>query len=81
MNGTDEVGTSKLEGLMLFRGNGMGFKLSKVYDNRQKAEQTGNFDILLYEGGGNPDRIEGQWAFYGHENSLQYSGFWFMAVF
>ena len=65
MNGTDEVGTSKLEGLIVFKADGFGIKLSKVYDNRQKAEQTGKYDILFYEGAGNPERMDGEWAFYG----------------
>lgn len=43
----------------------MGLKLSKVYDDRTKAEQTGKFDILLYEGAGDPNKIDGEWAFYG----------------
>lgn len=55
---------------MLFKGNGLGLKLSKVYDDRTKAEQQGSFDILLYEGGGLPDKIDGTWAFFGHETSL-----------
>ena len=69
MNGSDAVGSSKLEGIILFIKNGLGLKLSKVYDDRTRAEQTGSFDILLYEGKGSPDRIDGTWAFFGHENS------------
>ena len=65
MNGSDEVGTSKLEGLMIFKSDGLGIKLSKVYDDRLKAEQTGKYDILFYEGAGNPDRFSGEWAFHG----------------
>ena len=34
-------------------------KLSKVYDDRSKAQQTGKFDILLYEGAGNADKVDG----------------------
>ena len=79
MTGSDEVGTSKLEGLLIYRADGLGIKLSKVYDDRQKAEQTGSFDVLLYEGVGDPNRFGGEWAFHGHESSLQYSGYWFMA--
>jgi hypothetical protein len=65
LSGKDEVGTSKLEGLLVFKGSGMGLKLSKVYDDRTKAEQTGKFDILFYEGAGDPNKIDGEWAFYG----------------
>ena len=59
MAGSDEVGTSKLEGLMIYKADGLGIKLSKVYDNRQKAEQTGSYDILLYEGAGDPNHFSG----------------------
>lgn len=78
LSGTDEVGKSKLEGLLVFRADGFGFKLSKVYEDRTKAEQTGKFDILLYEGAGNPDRVDGEWAFYGYETSTEYAGTWTM---
>lgn len=44
---------------MVFREDGLAIKLSKVYDDRQKAEQVGKFDVLLYEGIGNPDQMKG----------------------
>ncbi len=59
MTGSDEVGKSKFEGLLMFKNEGFGLKLSKVYDDRKKAEQTGSFDVLLYEGGGSADKLEG----------------------
>lgn len=37
MTGSDEVGKSKLEGLLLFKNEGFGIKLSKVYNNRKEA--------------------------------------------
>ena len=67
MNGSDQVGTSKIEGLLMFTGPGMSFKLSKVYDDRYKAEQTGDFYNLFFEGGGNPDDLCGTWAFHKYE--------------
>lgn len=76
--GSDEVGESTLEGLLVFKDIGMGIKLSKVYDNRSNAEQTGLFETLLYEGGGNPDQLNGCWAFHGFEDSAEYSGVWYM---
>ncbi len=54
-----------MEGVLVFKGTGIGLKLSKVYDDRTKAEQTGKYDILLYEGEGDVEKIEGNWAFYG----------------
>ena len=37
----------------------MGLKLSKVYDDRRKAAQTGRFDILLFEGEGDAVGMSG----------------------
>ena len=54
MKGIDEVGTSKLEGLLVFRKEEMALKLSKVYDDRRKAKQTGEFDVLMFGGVGIP---------------------------
>ena len=48
LNGNDEVGTSKLKGLIVFKDAGLAIKLSKVYDDRAKADQTGEYDTLLY---------------------------------
>lgn len=78
MSGSDEVGKSKLDGYLIFRADGFGFKLSKVYDDRSKAQQTGKYDILLYEGAGNPDKVVGEWAFHGFETSTEYAGTWTM---
>jgi hypothetical protein len=56
----------------------MCFKLSKVYDDRDKAGQTDKFDILLYEGIGNPEKFEGEWAYYKYKGSRDWSGTWKM---
>lgn len=77
-SGSDTVGTSKMEGVLVFKGTGIGLKLSKVYDDRTKAEQTGKYDILLYEGEGDVEKVEGTWAFYGFETSTEYAGKWKM---
>lgn len=68
MRGSDEVGNSQLTGLLIFKDFRMAIKLSKDYDNLKKACQIGDYDTLLYEGYGNPDRFSGSWAFYGFEN-------------
>jgi hypothetical protein len=74
MSGSDEIGTSKLDGLLMFRAEGMCFKLSKVYDNRK----SNSIDLLLFEGSGNADKIEGEWAFKGFESNPKCSGTWTM---
>ena len=48
LSGTDSIGTSKFEGVLIFRADGIGLKLSKVYDNLTEAGQTGEWDTLLY---------------------------------
>lgn len=80
MTGKDKYGASSLNGLVIFRAEGIGFKLSKVYNDRKKAGQTEKFDILLYEGEGNPDKIEGEWAFNGYESASEFSGTWTMTA-
>jgi len=50
LSGKDEIGKSTYEGILAFNGSKFGVKLSKVYLNRTKAEQTGNFDVILFEG-------------------------------
>ena len=37
MDGSDEVGKSKFEGLLIFKNDGLSLRLSKVYDDRTKA--------------------------------------------
>lgn len=78
MEGSDEVGSSKFDGVIVFTQDRLSLKLSKVYDDRTKAGQTEDYQNLLYEGTGHPDRISGDWAFHGFESSLQYSGTWYM---
>ena len=58
----------------MFRGEGMGLKLSKVYYDRRKARQTGRFEILLFEGEGDANGMYGYWAFYGYENTNKFAG-------
>ena len=79
MTGSDEVGTSKLEGLLVYRADEMTIKLSKVYDNRRKGKQTGKNCVSSYEETGDPNRFDGKWAFNGLGSSMEYSGYWFMA--
>jgi hypothetical protein len=43
----------------MFKNDGLSLRLSKVYADRKKAEQTGQYDIILYEGEGLPAKITG----------------------
>ena len=43
MKGMDQVGPSCFDGIIVYRADGLAFKLSKVYDDRKKAEQIGDF--------------------------------------
>ena len=38
--------------MLVIKGNGIGFMLSKVYDDSIKAKQTGKYDIIIYVGAG-----------------------------
>jgi hypothetical protein len=51
------------------KADGLAIKLSKVYDDRNAAGQTGVWSTLLYEGVGSPGGLSGEWAFYGLETS------------
>lgn len=74
MSGNDEIGPSIFEGILAFNKSKFGLKLSKVYSNRIKAEQTGNFDVILFEGESNESNekdkelMSGNWAYRGFEN-------------
>jgi hypothetical protein len=54
----------------------MSFKLSKTYNNRKAASQTGNYSILLYEGIKEGRKFQGDWAFKGFEGVVGSSGSW-----
>ena len=59
MKGSDSVGTSTLEGFLIFKADNFGIHLSKVYDDRSSARQKGKFFNLLYEGAGTPNYLSG----------------------
>ncbi len=54
-----------MEGLLILRDDGLGFKLSKDYRKWFTARQVGRFNILLYEGVGNACEMKGNWAYNG----------------
>ena len=57
------VGASNLRRILIFKGSGFGLKLSKEYENIKSAGQTGNYVILMYEGEGDLEIVEGTWEF------------------
>jgi hypothetical protein len=79
LDGNDELGKSSLEGLLIFKGEGVTVKLSKLYSNRKFARQLGEFTVLLYEGAGIPEQLTGRWSFCKFEVDPKYSGTWRMA--
>jgi hypothetical protein len=48
MIGNDELGPSLLLGVITFKPNKICLKISKVYEDRKKAGQLGQYEILLY---------------------------------
>lgn len=46
----DEVGKSVASGILIINEDRFKIKLEKTYENRANAGQTGEYDILLYEG-------------------------------
>lgn len=78
LSGTDEIGRSRLEGNLVFKDDGIAWKLTKDYDSKRQAGQTNGFENLFYEGSGGIARMEGKWAYYGHESNPDLSGTWFM---
>ncbi len=63
LKGQDSIGTSNIRGILIFKDSGFGLKLSKEYVNRKSAGQTGNYVILMYEGKGDLEIVEGTWEF------------------
>ena len=63
LKGQDSVGASNLRGILIFKGSGFGLKLSKEYENRKSAGQTGNYVILMFEGEGDLEIVKGTWEF------------------
>lgn len=50
MSMKDAIGGSDVTGVLAIKGDHLKMKLEKTYYNRESAGQTGNYDILLYEG-------------------------------
>jgi hypothetical protein len=50
MKGKDSVGWSNFTGLLMFKLGGLRIVLSKIYNNKKKAGQTGEYRVLVYEG-------------------------------
>ncbi len=46
--------------------------------NRKKARQLNSFSVILYEGMGNADSMQGNWLFKGYQKSQRYAGYWTM---
>ena len=65
LKGQDKIGSSVLEGVIIFKENGFGIKLSKTYKDKEKANQIRKFSFLFYEGEGNWDLVLGNWYFLG----------------
>ena len=73
------MGKSTLKGVIIFQADRLKVKLSKVYDDKSNAFQEGKTEVMLFEGEGTPNKIEGAWNFYGYDSQGRYEGNWQMS--
>ena len=67
----DSAGVSTLQGIVIFPGNKIALKLSKVYAGKQhQGDQN-----LFFEGMGSAEMIYGKWSYHGSEKPGQW-GYW-----
>jgi hypothetical protein len=70
----EENGPSSIRGVVLFKGKGMCIFFDKLYHNRRKAGQIGQFDLLIFEGFETDGVFEGQWYYRGFKTDEEHSG-------
>ncbi len=46
----DDNGNSTIKGIVLFKDDGMSICFDKLHNDRERAGQTGKWDLLIYEG-------------------------------
>lgn len=59
---------------MLFNETGLSFCFDKLYEDKERANQKGKFDLLIYQGHQKESGFEGSWYFRGFERDKKYSG-------
>lgn len=78
MQMSDSIGSSSARGILVHTGKFFSIQFEKTYNDRTKAGQTGDFDLLLYKGSQNGNIFTGGWAYKGYEGHGQYAGSWRM---
>lgn len=78
LNGSDKVGTWKARGFILVHNGQMKLWFYKEYDNKDYAQQTDEWEDLIYESLHYDERggMEGRWFYHGFELTNEYSGKW-----
>ena len=75
LKGYDSFGRWEGEGNFIMTEGGPFFLMLKVYDDRVRAGQTGDWYNLLYESGViEPGKIKGEWFYEEYKGNIQYSG-------
>lgn len=70
----DALGESDMKGILLFQNSYLSICFDKVYNDREKAGQTGKWSVLVYEGVQQGEIFAGRWYFEGFEGDSEYSG-------
>lgn len=77
--GSDEIGSWTGNGYYLCTSEGIVVWMLKDYDDREEAGQTGDYDLLMYEGTQiNREKYQGKWYYVGFEHDDESSGKWAM---
>ena len=78
MKSKDSVGTSQIEGILLYKYDYLAIYFFKSYDDKKNSGQTGPYQWLAYEGVQQGEMFRGSWYYEGFQGSGSYSGVWEM---
>ena len=76
IKGSDKLGSWEGLGQYILTKRGPLFWMLKVYDNKEKAGQTGRWNTLIYESTSLGKKIKGKWFYENFQEDKNYSGKW-----
>jgi hypothetical protein len=59
----DLLGDSTITGILILKGSGLRICFDKLYNDRNRAGQTGKWDLLIFEGEKKGGCFEGEWYY------------------